>query len=175
MFINFNRRSVISSKQKKKIGSIIVLVLLLLGAMTALMVNENSKNTITFTANGQTEQVQTHAKTVNAFLKEQNVDFGEHDYIFPSVNQSIHGDMAIEWAQAEQYAISLEDKKITAWATSNRVKDILEKADVTLSEHERVTPGLSEKAQAHIPITIESIEANVDQQAAGRHESASAN
>lgn len=175
MFINSNRRSFINHEQKKKIGIITILILLMLGAVTAWSINENSKNIIRFTANGQTEQVQTHARTVNAFLEEQNVDFGEHDYIFPSINQSIHGDMAIEWAEAEQYAITLEDKQITAWATSSQVKDILEKADVTLSKHERVTPALSEKAQAHIPIMIENVEVSDEQEAGGQYESASAN
>ncbi|WP_088008413.1 ubiquitin-like domain-containing protein [Indiicoccus explosivorum] len=155
--ISSRHHAAVNNKRKLIFSGL--LLLLVLGCIS-LLVHESSKQTVTFYAYGETLTVRTHALTVGDFLKEQGVGYSEHDYIFPSAGQPVTEGMEIEWTNAEQYAITLEDKKITAWATSSRVKDILEKADISLSANDTVTPALNEKVDAGDLIRIEKVRKN---------------
>ena len=154
MFTFSGRQKPGKGSRKRKIASC-GLLLLLLATCVSLIVHENTKQTVTFYVNGEAVKVRTHAETVGGFLKEQGVGFSEHDYVFPSAAQPVTNGMDVEWINAKQYAITLGDRRITAWATSSRVRDILEKADVLLSEEDTVTPALHKKVDAGALIQVE--------------------
>src|SRR5690606_38472517 len=115
---------------------------LMFAAVMVFAIYEGTKNTVTMVSNGEKEEVKTHAETVGAFLEEQEIKIGQDDYVSHETDASIDQDIVIEWTEAEQFTVTVDGKSTSAWTTLNTVEDILEKANIEISEHDKVTPAL---------------------------------
>ncbi|RLQ82882.1 DUF348 domain-containing protein [Planomicrobium sp. Y74] len=124
-------------------------------AVMVFAIYEGTKNTVTMIANGEKEEVKTHAETVGAFLAEQEIKVGQDDYLSHTAEASIDKDIVIEWTEADQFTITVDGKPTSAWTTSTTVEDILAKADVEITEHDKVTPALNEEVDANTAISVE--------------------
>ncbi|MGI2329717.1 ubiquitin-like domain-containing protein [Planococcus sp. YIM B11945] len=140
---------------KRKSLAITIATVLMFAAVLTFAIYEGTKNTVTMTANGQKEEVKTHAKTVGDFLKEQEIKVGEDDYLSQSASAPIEGDLSIEWDEAEQYAVTVDGKTTSAWTTQNTVADILAKANIEVTEHDKVSPALEAKVDEDTAISVE--------------------
>ncbi|ALS80170.1 ubiquitin-like domain-containing protein [Planococcus kocurii] len=140
---------------KGKSLAVTIATVLLFAAVLTFAIYEGTKNTVTVTANGEKEEVRTHAETVGAFLKEQDIKTGEHDFVSHSAETVINKDMAVEWDAAEQYAVTVDGKSTSAWTTKNTVSEILETAKIELTKHDKVTPALDEQVNEDTKISVE--------------------
>ncbi|WP_341962987.1 ubiquitin-like domain-containing protein [Planococcus maritimus] len=132
-----------------------IATVLLFAAVLAFAVFEGTKNTVTVTANGETEEIRTHAETVGDVLDEQAIEVGEDDFLSHSADTKIEGDTAIEWDQAEQYAVTIDGETRSAWTTENTVAAILEKAEIELTKYDKVSPALDETVDEDTIIDVE--------------------
>ncbi|WKA58644.1 ubiquitin-like domain-containing protein [Planococcus shenhongbingii] len=132
-----------------------IATVLMFAAVLTFAIYEGTKNTVKMTANGETTEVKTHANTVGAFLEEQQIQVAKDDYLSQSADSAIKEDTALEWDQAEQYKVSVDGKETAAWTTANTVKDILAKANVEVTEHDKVTPALNEEVDEDTAISVE--------------------
>ena len=137
--------------------SIIVTIatVLMFAAVLTFAIYEGTKNTVTITANGEKTEVKTHAETVGDFMEEQEIEVSEHDFLSQPADAAIEEDVALEWEKAKEYTINVDGKKTAAWTTDDQVKDILAKAEIKTTEHDKVSPGLDEKVDADTAISIE--------------------
>lgn len=140
---------------KGKSLAVTIATVLLFAAVLIFAIYEGTKNTVTVTANGEQEQVRTHAETVGAFLKEQDIKPGEHDFVSHSSETPINEDMTLEWDAAEQYAVTVDGEATSAWTTKNTVSEILASANVELTKHDKVTPALDEQVDEDTKISVE--------------------
>lgn len=140
---------------KGKSLAVTIATVLLFAAVLTFAIYEGTKNTVTVTANGEQEEVRTHAETVGAFLKEQEIEAGEHDFLSHSKETPINEDLALEWDAAEQYNVTVDGKATSAWTTENTVSEILAKADVELTKHDKVSPALDEQVDEETTISVE--------------------
>ncbi len=132
-----------------------IATVLLFAAVLAFAIFEGTKNTVTVTANGETEEIRTHAETVGDVLDEQAIEVGKDDFLSHSADTKIEGDTAIEWDQAEQYAVTVDGETRSAWTTENTVAAILEKAEIELTQHDKVSPALDETVDEDTVIDVE--------------------
>ncbi|MGX7594186.1 ubiquitin-like domain-containing protein [Planococcus plakortidis] len=128
---------------------------LLFAAVLAFAIFEGTKNTVTITANGETEEIRTHAETVGDVLDEQAIEVGKDDFLSHSADTKIDGDAAIEWDEAEQYTVTVDGETRSAWTTENTVADILEKAEIEVTKHDKVSPALDETVDEETVIDVE--------------------
>lgn len=137
--------------------SIVVAIatVLMFAAVLTFAIYEGTKNTVSITANGETTEVKTHAETVGAFLKEQEIKVSEHDYLSHTADTAIEKDIALEFEQAKEYTVNVDGKKAAAWTTNNTVREILEKAAIEITEHDKVSPGLDEEIDADTAVSVE--------------------
>lgn len=135
--------------------AVTIATFLLFAAVLTFAVYEGTKNTVTFTANGEELEVRTHADTFGEFLTEQEVSVGEHDYLSQSTETAITEDTAVEWEAAKEYAFAVDGEAATAWTTDNTVSAILAKAGIQVTEHDKVVPALEEKVDEDTTIEIE--------------------
>ncbi|WP_233786027.1 G5 and 3D domain-containing protein [Planococcus halotolerans] len=149
-----NNYSTIKASKKKSV-IITLATVLMFAAVMVFAIYEGTKNTVTMIANGEKEEVKTHAETVGAFLAEQEIKVGQDDYLSHTAEASIDKDIVIEWTEADQFTITVDGKPTSAWTTSNTVEDILAKADVEITEHDKVTPALNEEVDANTAISVE--------------------
>ncbi|TWT28609.1 G5 and 3D domain-containing protein [Planomicrobium sp. CPCC 101110] len=140
---------------KGKSLAVSIVTVLMFAAVLTFAIYEGTKNTITINANGKTEEVKTHAKTVGEFLKEQEIEVAEDDYLSQSASAAIKSDTKIEWDKAEQYTVTIDGEAKTAWTTKNTVADILAKAEVEVSEYDKVSPALEEEVDEDTAISVE--------------------
>lgn len=140
---------------KGKSLAVTIATVLLFATVLTFAIYEGTKNTVTVTANGEQEEVRTHAETVGAFLEEQEIEAGEHDFLSHSKETPINEDLALEWDAAEQYNVTVDGKATSAWTTENTVSEILAKADVELTKHDKVSPALDEQVDEETTISVE--------------------
>ncbi|WP_233208660.1 G5 and 3D domain-containing protein [Planomicrobium sp. MB-3u-38] len=149
-----NNYSTIKTSKKKSVIITLATVLMFVAVM-AFAIYEGTKNTVTMISNGEKEEVKTHAETVGAFLAEQSIEVGQDDYLSHTAEASIDKDIVIEWTEADQFTITVDGKPTSAWTTSNTVEDILAKAEIEITEHDKVTPALNEEVDANTAISVE--------------------
>lgn len=140
---------------KGKSLAVTIATVLLFAAVLTFAIYEGTKNTVTVTANGEQEEVRTHAETVAAFLEEQEIEPGEHDFLSHSKETPINEDLALEWDAAEQYNVTVDGKATSAWTTENTVSEILAKANIDLTKHDKVSPALEEQVDEETTISVE--------------------
>ncbi|WP_203341419.1 G5 and 3D domain-containing protein [Planococcus beijingensis] len=140
---------------KGKSLAVTIATVLLFAAVLTFAIYEGTKNTVIVTANGEQEEVRTHAETVGAFLEEQEIEAGEHDFLSHSKETPINEDLALEWDAAEQYNVTVDGKATSAWTTENTVSEILAKANVELTKHDKVSPALDEQVDEETTISVE--------------------
>ncbi|EIM05859.1 hypothetical protein A1A1_13952 [Planococcus antarcticus DSM 14505] len=140
---------------KGKSLAVTIATVLLFAAVLTFAIYEGTKNTVTVTANGEKEEVRTHAETVGDFLKEQDIKPGEHDFVSHSTETAINEDMALEWDAAEQYAVTVDGKATSAWTTGNTVSEILETANIELTKYDKVSPALEDQVDEETTISVE--------------------
>ncbi|WP_246316570.1 G5 and 3D domain-containing protein [Planococcus glaciei] len=144
-----------SSLYSGKSLAVAIATVLMFAAVLTFAIYEGTKNTVKMTANGETTEVKTHADTIGAFLEEQEIQVGQDDYLSHSADAAIKEDVALEWDQAEQYTVSVDGKETAAWTTENTVKEILAKANVEVTEHDKITPALEEEVDEDTAISVE--------------------
>ncbi|RAZ65840.1 G5 and 3D domain-containing protein [Planococcus maitriensis] len=132
-----------------------IATVLLFAAVLAFAIFEGTKNTVTITANGETEEIRTHAETVGDVLDEQAIEVGKDDFLSHSADTKIDGDAAIEWDEAEQYTVTVDGEARSAWTTENTVSAILEKAEIEVTKYDEVSPALDETVDEDTVIDVE--------------------
>ncbi|MDQ0430862.1 uncharacterized protein YabE (DUF348 family)/3D (Asp-Asp-Asp) domain-containing protein [Planomicrobium stackebrandtii] len=140
---------------KGKSLAVTIATVLLFAAVLTFAIYEGTKNTVSVTANGEQEEVRTHAETVGAFLEEQEIKPGEHDFLSHSEETAINEDLSLEWDAAEQYNVTVDGEATSAWTTENTVSEILAKANVELTKHDKVSPALEEQVDEETTISVE--------------------
>lgn len=149
-----NNYSTIKTSKKKSI-IITMTTVLMFAAVMVFAIYEGTKNTVTMISNGEKEEVKTHAETVGAFLEEQEIKIGQDDYVSHEADASIDQDIVIEWTEAEQFTVTVDGKATSAWTTLNTVEDILAKANIEITEHDKVTPALDAEVDPETEISVE--------------------
>ena len=149
-----NNYSTINTSKKKSI-IISLATVLMFAAVMAFAIYESTKNTVTMISNGEKEEVKTHSDTVGAFLEERGIKIGQDDYLSHTADASIDKDIVIEWTEADQFTVTVDGKPTSAWTTSNKVEDVLAKAGIEISEHDKVTPALDKEIDAETAISVE--------------------
>ena len=151
--LSTNGKSVNALKGKSIV--VAIATVLMFAAVLTFAIYEGTKNTVSITANGETTEVKTHAETVGAFLKEQEINVSEHDYLSHTADTAIEKDIALEFEQAKEYTVNVDGKKAAAWTTNNTVREILNKAAIEITEHDKVSPGLDEEIDADTAVSVE--------------------
>ncbi|QTD40222.1 G5 and 3D domain-containing protein [Sporosarcina sp. Te-1] len=132
-----------------------ILAIALFVTVISLVLNEGAKKSVTLQANGEQIEVKTHAHTVGHLLSEQEIDVSEKDLVVPSVNTPIEEGLSIRWEQAKKITIDDGKNKTAVWTTDRQVDDILAKAKVKVSEHDKISPALSQRVGDDNNISIE--------------------
>ena len=129
-----------SLRKKQTIFSI-----LLFASVISFVLYEGTKKTVTLQADGEVTQFTTHAHTVKEALAEQGIDVSTFDEVHPSLDTTITTKMVIDWEQAKEIFISVDNKQTSIWTTEGVVKDILAEAKIEVTEHDNLSHSLHAK------------------------------
>lgn len=140
-----------SAKQKWAIAFASFIVL---STSLGVFINEGSKKTVAMTMNGEERDVKTHAVTVGELFAELNVKLRSQDYLFPAANTRVKDHLKIVWRQARQVQIVKDNEKKTIWSAADTVAGLLKEQNITLNEHDQVSPGPQKAIKSRMKIYI---------------------
>ncbi len=133
-----------------------VLSIVLFVSVISFVVFQATKSSVVVNANGETIlEVSTHSKTIKELFEKENLVVSEYDSLSPSLDTEIVDGMAIEWEQAKEVTISVDGNQSIIWTTEKLVKNILEEANIEVTEHDVVSAGLDTEVGADNKIDIQ--------------------
>lgn len=104
--------------------------------------------------NGMIFRASTNHKTVNDFIKENNITLGEKDYIFPDLDSKISPGGNIIIRRAIPVVIEVDEQKIKVDTLGKSVQDTLNEASVILSHADKISPELNSILKPDLSIII---------------------
>ena len=144
----------LGSLRSKQTG-VRILSLVLFVSVIAFVLYQGTKTQVSITANGETTELYTHAATVEKLLAEQNIDITKYDKVTPSLSTKIDSGMSIKWEQAKEVVISVDGNQSKVWTTESVVKNILEEANIEVTERDLVSQSLDTEVGADNKIDIQ--------------------
>ena len=133
-----------------------VLTLVLFVSVISFVVFQATKSSVVVSANGETIlEVSTHSKTIRELFEKENLVVSEYDNLLPSLDTEIVDGMTIEWEQAKEVTISVDGNQSSLWTTEKLVKNILEEANIEVTEHDVVSASLDTEVGADNKIDIQ--------------------
>ncbi|MED3662449.1 ubiquitin-like domain-containing protein [Ureibacillus sp. FSL K6-8385] len=122
-----------------------ILFTVLFAVVITFVLYQGTKKPVTIIANGEEMKVLTHAETVKELFEEKDLDITRHDKLSHPLNAKIKSGMKIEWTKAKQVTIIIDGKEQKLWTTETKVKDILDAANIKISEYDVVSIPLDKK------------------------------
>ena len=152
---NVTEKSLFSKSLRNKQTTFYIVVSTVLITIISLAMYEGNKKSVTLAVNGEMQEVKTYAPTVGKLLSEQEIEVSEHDIVTPSMNTPVEDGLSIQWEQAKQVAIEIDQEDMSIWTTKKTVGEMLAEAGIELSEHDKVSPGPQERLGESNTISIE--------------------
>lgn len=129
-----------SLRRKQTVVSAISLILFV--SVVSFVVFQITKDSVVVNANGKEEEILTHANTVGDLLDSEGIVISQYDKVSPSLNTKIVDGMTIDWEQAREVTISVDGSQSKVWTTESKVKNILEEANIEVTEHDKLSIAL---------------------------------
>ncbi|MBU8908417.1 G5 and 3D domain-containing protein [Desertibacillus haloalkaliphilus] len=151
---NMNKSFSDMNTGKRLIMSIISLMVVV--AVISYSVYETTKATVTITVDGEETVVKTHANTVAELMMDHDFVVEDHDVIEPSLDTELTGNMVITWTPAKQVFVTNNGTEESVWTTATNVEELIDQLDITVAEHDKVSPSLTTDITNDMNITYES-------------------
>ena len=152
---NDTMKNLFFSSLRRKQTVVRILSIILFVTVISFVLYQGSKTTVVVNANGEQQDIATHAKTVEDVLLSQDITISEHDKVSPSLDTEITDGMEISWEQAEEIFISVDGNQSSIWTTEKLVKNILEEANIEVAEQDKISIGLDTEVGADNKIDIQ--------------------
>ncbi|AYC30860.1 DUF348 domain-containing protein [Paenisporosarcina cavernae] len=147
-------KNLFSTPMRKNNVSVLVTAIVFIIAIVAGVFYVSTQQTVALSVNGQEKEVQTHANTVGELLEEENIAISSGDYLSPSLSTKIEDGISIKWEQARNVAVNNDGTEMNVLTTADTVKEVLADANITVSEHDEVSPSLNSKVGENTEISF---------------------
>lgn len=138
------------AKRQITICTVIALLLLIIG----VILFQITKVDVKLVTNEGERVVSTHANTVKQLLVKQKIDVSDHDKISPSLDTNIVKGMTIQWNQAKPVKINLNGEMLSIWTTKTVVRDILQEANIDVSDNDKLSLPLDSEIDKNREIDV---------------------
>ena len=155
MKIDTMKNPFFGSRRKRTVVSIISLILFV--SVVAFVIYQSTQASVVIEVQGDDKKIEvsTHAQTVKELFAEENLQPTKYDKITPSLETEIVSGMTIEWDKAVEVSISVDGNQTSVWTTEKIVKNILDEANIEVTEHDAVSNGLDTEVGADNKIDIQ--------------------
>ncbi|WP_247747532.1 G5 and 3D domain-containing protein [Alkalihalobacillus sp. BA299] len=128
---------------------------LVIGTMS-FAIYETTKASVTITADDEEIAIRTHANTVAEVMEELGYEVGEYDELEPAMDEKITGNMSISWKVAKEINMVINGDEQQVWTTAENVEDLVSELQLTVKEHDKISPSLTTEIQPEMNVTYES-------------------
>lgn len=117
---------------------------------------------VTIKVDDKVEETTTFSDNVEDLLREKNIKLAPEDVVIPGVDKKVKDNMTIVIKRAFPIKISYDGKDQLVRTQPDKVKNILRKADISLSEKDKTIPALDEFVKNDTTIQVIRVEEKVD-------------
>src|SRR5690625_6874 len=141
-----------ASKKTLVISSVGVVALVL---FSSFIMFEATKAEVNLAEDGEEKTVKTHANTVEELLEQEGITVEDHDALSHSGNTAITNGMDINYQQAKQIIVTIDDEDHTYYTTLHTIGEFLAVEDLTFSDHDKVSHKAKETIEDGLHMTID--------------------
>lgn len=145
-------KQLLGATKKHIIPSIGVLALVI---FSGLILFEATKATVDVTQNGEKETVKTHSNTVGELLDELEITVSEHDDLSHDEREELESGMEIEYKEAEQIFVTIDEEKHEYYTTADDVGTFLSEENLAFSERDDLSFNLDDKIEPELNLVID--------------------
>lgn len=149
-----NMKKLFSERMSKSKVILSAASLLVLGTGTAFGTYEGSKKDVSVDINGKQEKIRTHAETVGALLKELKIDPDKEDRLSAAESTVLRNNMNIVFQDAVPVKVVTDGQEKTVMTAARSVGDVLKEENMTLGQHDKISPSLAEPVKKDTEISI---------------------
>ena len=110
------------------------------------------------TINGEDFIFTTKAHTVEKFLEDEQIEFGEEDYISLPLSSFIRDGMKIDIKHATDFSITADGKTKSYKSLANTVGEALDDVGIKVDDNDIVTPDADALLTADLAITVQRVD-----------------
>lgn len=154
--MNFQKmKNLVTSPGNSKKVVLFVACFLVGAVVVAGLIYEGTKKTVVVYADGEKQEVRTHADTVEEVLKELEIPYKEKDQLSPALHAEVKDRMEIVWVPAQLIILKIDGKEQEVWTTAKTVSELLADMDISVSDRDSISVALDEKLQEGLEIVID--------------------
>lgn len=128
---------------------------LLIALVAFGLIYEGTKKTVTVNANGEKQELRTHADTVKDIIEELEIPYKSQDKLMPGLQTEIKNEMEIIWIPAQLVVLKIDGEEQKIWTTAETVADLLHDKDISVSERDSINVALDTEIQEGMEIVID--------------------
>lgn len=128
---------------------------LLIALVAFGLIYEGTKKTVTVNANGEKQELRTHADTVKDIIEELEIPYKSQDKLMPGLQTEIKNEMEIVWIPAQLVVLKIDGEEQKIWTTAETVADLLHDKDISVSERDSINVALDTEIQEGMEIVID--------------------
>lgn len=114
------------------------------------------------TINGEEFTFNSKAHTVEGFLEEEQIDFGDSDYISTPLTTFIYDGIELDIQHATDFKVTADGKTRSYESLANTVGEALDDAGIKLDEDDIVTPQKDELLTSDLEIVVQRVDVKVE-------------
>ncbi len=114
------------------------------------------------TINGEEFTFNSKAHTVEGFLEEEQIDFGDSDYISTPLTTFIYDGIELDIQHATDFKVTADGKTRSYESLANTVGEALDDAGIKLDEDDIVTPQKDELLTSNLEIVVQRVDVKVE-------------
>lgn len=116
---------------------------------------EATKVEVNVTQNGESQTVETHAKTVADIIEELDINVGEHDFISHNTDELIIANMDIQYKKAKKLVLTIDEEEDTYYTTQDTVAAFLDEVEVEVKEHDVLSVKPSTPIEEELEVLLD--------------------
>lgn len=128
---------------------------LVFAVFSSLILLEATKVTVDVSQDGETETIRTHATTVGDLVETLGVVVGEDDELSHGLDEVLQNGMVINYKQAKEIIVKIDDEKIDYATTADKVEDFLSEAELSFTDQDDISFNMSDPIEEGLVLEIE--------------------
>jgi len=145
-----------------RVAAAAVAVLMLL-SMIVLTYNASKKN-INLVVDGKQIKIKTFASDVDSLLKENNVQLGEKDRIYPGLSEKLADNMTVTVRKAVPVTLQVANEKLKVLTAAANVGEVLKENAIALNKLDIVNPAVDQPVKKGLDIQVDKITTRIIQE-----------
>lgn len=154
----FNKKSSKSANMLAKFAAVFmsaIILSLLTGAVTDRQIKDVSLVMVdAFADSEKTTKLTTRQTTVSEFLAENNVEVGEFDRLSMLMEDELYDEARLVIRKSRKFTLNIDGNIEIITTTKKTVREAFEEAGVSVSDSDRVEPGLDSNVEQDMNVSV---------------------